>query len=546
MLIESVNRDNLTEEQSAAIESTAQNLILLAGAGTGKTHTSIARLRHLILKKNIKADSILCLTFTRSAAEEFKMRCADLPETPFIGTFHEFCYRLVLSNPAVMKCLGYSSAPKILEDFEDEEYRAKVKLQMGIKLSNKKLNNHGLCTPKDMSEYNAFHSGLKMHFRKDGVINFDYLCQDVCNLFIEDSPTIKRYKQQYRYIFVDEFQNTDDIQWNFVKSFTESNRFLVGDMMQSIYLFRNASPQIIKDIVGNPDWTVLKLTTNFRSNQEILDYANKIHPSDKYEDYKVSLTSSRGQGGHCEIVEVSNRESLEKFLITDVESIESKDIAILTRTNWDVQKIQSLLEVNGIPYTTNNSDTVTEFEHFIHSVQSNEYMLTYLTSKLSGDKYYEFLGSHYFGELKEQTTTDTIKHMYSKYGTAIGNLVHKVNKFRSVLFSQKTAYEKYKELCEIVDTPPIDAYEQVFVEDSTNVALYSAILDTFETNHKDDSSGIYVGTIHSAQGLEYDTAIITDVGSKEFKIDTDENKFLYYVGVTRAKRNLIVYKYKMA
>lgn len=544
-MTETTNRDNLTEEQSEAVNSTAQNLILLAGAGTGKTHTSIARLKHLILSKNIKADNILCLTFTRSAAEEFKMRCADLPETPFIGTFHEFCYRLVLSNSAIMKCLGYSSVPKILEDFEDEEYRAKVKLQMGIKLSNKKLNNRSLCTPKDIPEYEAFHSGLKMHFRKDCVINFDYLCQEVCNLFIKNNPAIKRYKQQYRYIFVDEFQNTDDTQWNFVKSFTESNRFLVGDMMQSIYLFRNASPQIVKDIVGNPEWTVLKLTTNFRSNQEILDYANKIHPSDKYEDYRIDLVSSQGQGGHCEVVDVSNRESLEKFLITDLESLESKDIAILTRTNWDVQKIQSLLEANGIPYTTNNSNTITEFEHFIHSVQSNEYMLTYLTSKLSGNQYYEFLGSHHFGELKEQTTTDTIKHMYNNYGTVIGSLVHKVNKFRSVLFSQKTTYEKYRELCDVVDMPPIDAYEQVFVEDTTNAALYDAILDTFETNHKDSSSGIYVGTIHSAQGLEYDTTIITDVGSKEFKIDTDENKFLYYVGVTRAKHRLIVYKYKI-
>ena len=101
----------------------------------------------------------------------------------------------------------------------------------------------------------------------------------------------------------------------------------------------------------------------FRSNQEILDYADEIRPSDKYEDYKIDLVSSQGQGGHCEVVDVSNRESLEKFLITDLESLESKDIAILTRTNWDVQKIQSLLEANGIPYTTNNSNTITEFEH---------------------------------------------------------------------------------------------------------------------------------------------------------------------------------------
>ena len=151
--------NSLTTEQREAVVSTAQNLLLLAGAGTGKTHTSIHRLKYLINERFVNPKEILCLTFTRSAAEEFKFRCSDLAEMPFIGTFHEFCYRLLCTDTAVLNKLGYSTAPHILEDFEEKEYKTKLKMQLGIKLSDKKLNNRSLCSVKEQFDFDTFHMG---------------------------------------------------------------------------------------------------------------------------------------------------------------------------------------------------------------------------------------------------------------------------------------------------------------------------------------------------------------------------------------------------
>ena len=531
-----------TDEQYNAITTTEQNVLLLAGAGTGKTHTSIGRLRYLIEERFVNPRDILCLTFTRSAAEEFKFRCSDLAELPFIGTFHEFCYRLLCSNTTILNKLGYAVTPHILEDFEEKEYKTKLKMQLGIKLSDKKLNNRKLCSNKELFDFDTFHKGLTNAFRKDGVINFDQLSQNVCNLFISNDESIQPYKFQYKYIFVDEFQNTDDTQWEFVKSFSRANRFLVGDMMQSIYLFRNASPQITADIVGNEDWAVLKLTENFRSNQEILDLANTVEPSDKYANYRVNLVSSRGAGGKCEKVSTNNRQQFEQFLLSDLECSESNDIAILTRTNWGVQKIQELLESNGIPYETNNNNRLEDFEHFVGSVQKNSFLISYLASKLSSKEYYKFISDSYFGSLKNANTNEIIQYLYIRAKDVVGGILNKVNHFRHILFTENTNEHKYLEICEMLELLPLDVdeYQSVLDEESTNSDIYEIVLETYK-QHNCKENAIYVGTIHSAQGLEYDTVILTDVGSKEFQLDKDENKFLYYVGITRAKNNLTVY-----
>lgn len=534
----------ITAEQNRAITATEQNVLLLAGAGTGKTHTSIERLKYLLTHRFVGSKEILCLTFTRNAAEEFKLRCADITaELPFIGTFHEFCYRLLCTDTAVLNKLGYSTAPHILEDFEEKEYKTKLKMQLGIKLSDKKLNNRSLCSVKEQFDFDTFHNGLKNAFRRDGVINFDQLCQGVCNLFITNDESIQRYKFQYKYIFVDEFQNTDDTQWNFVKSFDRANKFLVGDIMQSIYLFRNASPQIVADIVGNSEWSVMRLSKNFRSSQCILDVANQIQPSENYAEYKVHLVAEHEIAGRASIYKYDSRETLEHDILEDLEYSDSKDIAILTRTNWSVQKIQELLEEHNIPYTTNNSNELSDFEHFIKSVQNNRFLVSYLASKLKSKEYYDFLAQNYFGSLKEANTTQIINYLYENYQELLEHSIRKVNKFRAILFGEQSNEQKYQEICAMLKITPIDGSEQILNEDSSSSDIYDLVIETFKQNYHKES-GIYVGTIHSAQGLEYEEVIITNVNAKEFKVDTDENKFLYYVGITRAKKYLTIYEQK--
>ena len=533
---------NYTEEQQAAIMSEDSRILLLAGAGTGKTSTSIGRLRHLIIDKNVSAGDIICLTFTRSAAEEFKLRCADLPGIPFIGTFHEFCYRLLCCDSRILNTIGYTKAPRILEDFEEEEYWTKLKMQLGVKLSNKKLKNKKLCKDKELFDYETFHRGLQSAFKRDGVINFDQLCQNICNLFITHNPVVRQYQFQAKYIFVDEFQNTDDVQWQFVKSFDFANIFLVGDMMQSIYLFRNATPQITQDIIDDPAWTVLKLSINFRSKEEITNYANTITPTGDFKKYKVDLVSSRGAGGACQTIGPLDFNYLSIALLEEIEQHwGSAKIAILTRTNWDVQKIQNMLQEKGISFNTNNSNTLEDFEHFIRSVQNNNYLISYIASKLRSRDYYDFIAACYFGNLKTATAAQKVEYLKQVDNHNTTSIINKVNAMRVILAKDISIEEKYTELCNYLKITPLTDIEISAPEEyDGNHYLYQLILDTFKTSY-DKDAGVYVGTIHSVQGLEYDMVIITDVNSKEFKLDNDENKFVYYVGVTRAKDELLIF-----
>lgn len=529
---------NYTKEQINAIESTDKEILLLAGAGAGKTSTSIGRLRYLIESCGVPADRILCLTFTRSAAEEFRFRCSDLPEMPFIGTFHEFCYRLLYTNNTILSKLGYSQVPRILEDFEEAEYKTELKMKLGLKIADKKLNDKKLCSPKEQFAYESFNVGLNAAYHKDSVISFDFLCRDVCKLFIEHDLSVQSYQFQYKYIFVDEFQNTDDIQWNFVKSFDRADKFLVGDMMQSIYLFRNATPQITQDIAQDKEWSKHRITENFRSYQEILDYANKITPSEQYADYKVNLVAHRGAGGFVELIPCEY--GWENELLDMVRNIpKDRSVAILTRTNHSVQKIQNLLVENDISFDTNNNNKITDFEQLIKSVQSNEYLLSYLKSKLTGKIYYSILVMEYLGDLEGLSDTQKIKYLYDNCGTEMQIIVNKVNRIRCIIGNDVlTPQDKYTEICSALGIEPLADME--LEPDETNAYIYDLVISTYKQNYIKESN-LYVGTIHSAQGLEYDHVILTNVGSKEFKIDKDENKFLYYVGVTRAKDRLTIY-----
>ena len=201
------------------------------------------------------------------------------------------------------------------------------------------------------------------------------------------------------------------------------------------------------------------------------------------------------------------------------------------------------MEEHNIPYTTNNSNELSDFEHFIKSVQNNRFLVSYLASKLKSKEYYDFLAQNYFGSLKEANTTQIINYLYENYQELLEHSIRKVNKFRAILFGEQSNEQKYQEICAMLKITPIDGSEQILNEDSSSSDIYDLVIETFKQNYHKES-GIYVGTIHSAQGLEYEEVIITNVNAKEFKVDTDENKFLYYVGITRAKKYLTIYEQK--
>ena len=222
----------LNSEQQMVVSSNDSRILCLAGAGTGKTYTLIERIKHL-LNNGVDAKSILVLTFTNAAAYEMSDRFTNsgLP-TPLFCTFHAFCYSLLINDKEVLYKLGYSSTPEIITDDELKKVEQTVIVCNNIKLGKRKLQGNVSLLPKERFEYELYHKAMKQTMLKKNVITFDRLCNDVCNLFIHDDNSIVKYKNQYKYILVDEFQDTDPVQFAFIESFSESDLFVVGDALQ--------------------------------------------------------------------------------------------------------------------------------------------------------------------------------------------------------------------------------------------------------------------------------------------------------------------------
>lgn len=227
--------NNLNESQQKAVESTSTRIVCLAGAGTGKSHTLISRISDLISNRNVSANSILALTFTNAAAAEMRRRFNEIYSNldAEFRTFHGFCYKLICTDRAVRNAIGYTNAPSIIDDAALNSLANSIKLQFGINLSDSKLKSDGeKLNSTDKFKYDVYHKKLRSCMIQKNVITFDNLCRSVCDLFISDHSSISMYKDKFKYIFVDEFQDTDKLQWSFVSSFKDASIFVCGDALQ--------------------------------------------------------------------------------------------------------------------------------------------------------------------------------------------------------------------------------------------------------------------------------------------------------------------------
>ena len=225
---------SLNKQQQEAVNSNSKRLLCLAGAGTGKTHCMLSRISRLV---NDGADpsSILALTFTNAAAFEMKQRyTASNPgqRIPEFRTFHSFCYSILLKNQNVRKALGYSAIPKVCTAEDVKRITAQAIQSMSITLSKAKLTGKKTLTPQEEAQYKLYKKQFKRLLRKENLITFGIMCYDICRLFVQDQPYLAEYKDRFKYIFVDEFQDTDTEQFDFIQCFPDASVTVVGDALQ--------------------------------------------------------------------------------------------------------------------------------------------------------------------------------------------------------------------------------------------------------------------------------------------------------------------------
>lgn len=522
----------LNEMQQKAVDSTADKVVVIAGAGSGKTHILIERLTRL-KESGVNPESILVLTFTNAAALEmtdrYRKRNSEDKRIPKFGTFHAFCYSLILTDTKVRCALGYTAPPNIATPEDIKRIKNTAKLICGTKLSDKALD-----TPlKDLKgvtdrvkfEYEVYHKQYNKLLRKESLITFDIMCYDVCELFKANADCIKRYKTQYKYVVSDEVQDSDPKQADFMLSFKESKLFVVGDFRQALYSFRGADSSLIKSLASNPDWETIVLSQNYRSTKEICDFANKIH---HFPDSQLNINmQSERSGLPVQMKSELNLNDTDVLLSIAAEKTADNTIAILARTNAEVTDIKESLKDHGIPFiSSDNNDVMADL---LKCSIDSEYCIYYLSNHLSQEEYLRYLRMKSIAEPTEE-------QFITYFGSNFRYSLTKIMDIRRIMTSTPMISIVFTELVKYLKIN-IDIAEGLKCNNLNDVV---SVLSDYLNSTSD--KGIYVGTIHSSKGLEYDIVHVYGVNSKAFNPYKNEDEMnCYYVACTRAKEKLVIW-----
>lgn len=525
----------LNNDQLKAVNSNAQKILVLAGAGSGKSHTLLSRISRLI-DDGVDVSNILTLTFTNAAAIEMRERYRNTHKnilSPKFCTFHAFCYSLVAGDPSIRRKLGYIQVPNIADDSAIKKIAAMCRNQCGTKLSEDKLSGKEPLTPKDRFQYDIYWKQYNKLLRKNNLITFDIMCYEVCKLFSSDDPAARQYKAQYKYIFVDEFQDTDPKQWDFVSSFKQSNLFVVGDAKQAIYSFRGADSSIIKSLAENEEWENIRLSQNYRSTEEICEFSNKIHESWKNNAYNLEIHSDKsGEDVHINKEFHYYGDSGTKDLLSMLDGVDQNEsIALLCRTNAEVADVKKLLSDSNICYRTNATNKATC--DLLKCAIDSSYMVDYLSSRLNTNEYNEYIK---LCAVNSQYETEDGFMSIVSYAAKLSGYTDIIYSIRSILQSDIFAYQKCVDICNLLHLNP----SAIQLDSESNESIIQYVMQIADRSTV--NTNIYVGTIHSVKGLEFDIVHLLGVNGKSFPINkNEEQKNLYYVGCTRAKKSLTIW-----
>ena len=525
----------LNNEQLQAVNSNSDRILCLAGAGAGKTKCFIERIARLV-GDGVAPESILALTFTNAAAAEMKSRYEAKQlkgATPEFRTFHAFCYSLLCKDSAIRGALGYTTVPEIASEEQEKSIAERAKAQCKITISDEKLNQREGLSKQEQFQAELYDKAVNRIMHQEDVITFDKLNSAVSDLFASGHFATEPYKQQYKYIFTDEFQDTDQYQIKFLNSFPNTNFYFCGDTLQEIYRFRGTSNEFIKALANSDGWEKIRLFTNYRSTNQICEYANKF--SVKYADpsYRIEMQGTRdGERVITKLVNGPTKyQAIDPRDINDVLSERehlSGTSAILCRTNKEVAAVVSHLRKLGVEFTTSKD---TKAQKLIECALSDTYMLELMASYLSSNKYGEYI------RLATKFNRPNLDWFMNLYGNTPqikedAEKIAKLNKIANGLTSTEVKLDEVYALLgiRVPMAPEAHSSGRLFLE---------YLRDTVS---EIKSSELYVGTIHSVKGLEYDNVFVMNVGSYSFRLKNEEMKNLFYVAVTRAKNRLYVYE----
>ena len=370
--------NGMNPKQKEAVVCTQGPLLLMAGAGSGKTRVLTHRIAYLIEEKEVNPWNILAITFTNKAAKEMKERVKSLlgpvGEDVWVSTFHSMCVRILRRD---VDCIGYSRSFTIIDSSEQQSLMKRILKEQNIDpkkydprsilaaISNAK---NGLLTPEDYQSFQGdffqqivgrCYENYQKELRQNQCMDFDDLIMNTIRLFNENEDILAYYQRKFQYIHVDEYQDTNHAQYTLVNLLAERFRNLcvVGDADQSIYGWRGADMQNILDFEKDyPDAEVILLEQNYRSTQTILNAANQVIQNN-HNRRKKKLWTENQDGQLITYYRGESERDEAQFIVREIQRLifdEKKkygDFAVLYRTNAQSRAVEDTLVKANIPYT---------------------------------------------------------------------------------------------------------------------------------------------------------------------------------------------------
>ena len=606
----------LNKEQKEAVQTINGPLLVLAGAGTGKTRVITYRIAYMI-EQGIPASEILGVTFTNKAAKEMKKRLESIvsstdAEKVFLGTFHSFCARFLRRE---ITSLGYMKNFTICDDADQKGIIKQVMAELnihkdmidpGLVLYHISSTKSSMLDPTETVVYNTALSHIfpelyrryNTMLKNQNMVDFDDLLLLTAEILKENSEVLEKYHNKYKYILVDEYQDTNTLQFFLLRKLAEkhNNICVVGDDDQSIYGWRGAKIENILNFPALfPGAKKIKLEQNYRSTNNILNAANAIISKNE-ERHEKKLWSNCGEGEKINIITASNELEEANFVADAVSKLSGaagnfKDTVILYRSNHLSRLIEESMRRNRIPYKLIGAKSFYDRKEIRDAAAYlklivNKYDDQSLQRILSapprgiGTKSIELLRKmqsvSYLPMTELLVHEDFLGKVSRQAAASAVNLIETFSKWRAEFKHtdnlSESAYEYLKEIGYInglirmykkreeaekrLDNVKelINAIFQFQSGSDANVTLadflesYSLTdMNDKEENNGDTDNAVSLMTVHAAKGLEFDNVFIIAAEENIFPNERalnekseEEERRLFYVALTRARKKLFI------
>lgn len=600
----------LNEKQRDAVLATDGPVLIIAGAGSGKTKALTHRIANLIQEKQVMPWNILAVTFTNKAASEMKHRImtllGDVKELPTVGTFHSVCAQLLRKH---IHLLGFENSfaiydandqvvlmKQIMKDRHISEKELNPKAVLGhisaaknqlMDADDYQLRAHNYFTEKVGELYKPYQTRLA----KNQALDFDDLIMKTVELFSQYPDLLDKYQERYRYISVDEYQDTNHAQYTLVKMLAEKYRNLcvIGDPDQSIYSWRGADMQNILDFEKDyPEALVIKLEQNYRSTSVILDAAHAVIAKNQRRKEKELWTDR--EGGELIRVWTAMNERDEATKIAQAmtehlrgsESPAYNDFAVLYRTNAQSRAIEEAFMRYGIPYKIvggvkfyqrKEIKDIIAYLRVIANPDDSVSLLRIINTpaRKIGNKTLEILQD--FAVRQDISIFRALERLHeipglSSKAAPLEKFLRLIQRFQNInqefaaagVIKHVITESGYRDALLADQTPESEARLQNVNELGTVADKYEALepgvslatfleevalisdLDQVEEGH----NAATLMTLHSAKGLEFPIVFICGLEEGVFPhsralyepMELEEERRLMYVGITRAKDQL--------